>query len=185
MARKFKGFGKKQSDPSTQAKIEWEQKLANLKIASPDEAEITSSSNMREQEQRIGEVVGVDKDGDFVEVNDQTLAAYKSHLRNQLEFPVKLTGTEDFSWEEYYIIGPGSKKEHDRLRKTKPSYLDTYELLEFQDEVDSWAGLKVSVKRLEDGRQFVLPLGDLQARDENSNNYQLINDYVVWFVNWH
>lgn len=95
-----------------------------------------------------------------------------------------MTGIEDFSWEEYYIIGPGSKKEHDRLRKTRPSYLDTYEWLSFEDRFEDFYGLFVSVRRLSDRQKFVLPLADLKATDKKSKNYQLIDDYVTWFVNW-
>ena len=95
-----------------------------------------------------------------------------------------MTGIEDFRWEEYYIIGPGSEKEHEKLRKTKPSYLDTFKLIKFEDEIDESVGLLVKVRRTSDKKQFVLPLADLKATNENHPDYQLLDDYSVWFVNW-
>jgi hypothetical protein len=123
-------------------------------------------------------------EGEIPEVNKKTLKIYRDYLKQQLEFPCTITGIEDFQWEERYVIGGGSKKEHDELRKTHPSYLDTYELLDFTNEIGDFYGLKVSVKRVSDNMNFILPLADLESTDESSNNYRLINDYSVWFVNW-
>jgi hypothetical protein len=41
----------------------------------------------------------------------ETLEHYKSFLEEKLNFPVRLTGIEDFSWEEFYLLGPGDKRE--------------------------------------------------------------------------
>jgi hypothetical protein len=185
MARKSKAFSEllrlqKMSKTSPQAK----QEPKSFKILSPKERESANPSNFEEQERRIGEVVGVDEDGEVFEVNNKTLVTYQNYLKQHLELPFTLTGSEDFSWEEYYIIGPGSKKEHDKLRKTRPSYLDTYKWLDFSQHIEEFYGLFVSVKRCSDGKEFVLPLADLKATDEKSKNYQLIDDYVTWFVNW-
>ena len=88
-----------------------------------------------------------------------------------------------FGWEEYYIHRPGSEREYKRLRKTQASFKDTFELLDFDDHV-SEAGIVVNVKRVSDKRKFVIPLADLEAENEKSENCQLLNDYVVWFVNY-
>ena len=97
--------------------------------------------------------------------------------------PCQLTGIEDFEWEEYYVFGPGSKKEYEQLKKTQPSYTDKYELIDFEDEVDEFYGVMVNVKRLSDRKKFELPLADLEATDKKSDDYQLLDDYSVWFVN--
>jgi hypothetical protein len=78
------------------------------------------------QDQRIANIFGTKNVPD---VDTETLERYLDHLKQHLEFPCQLTGIEDFDWEEYYVIGPGSKGEHARLRKTRPSYMDIYELL--------------------------------------------------------
>lgn len=134
-----------------------------------------------EQEQRIALIFGME---DVPNVSDGTLQTYCEYLKSKLDNACEMTGIEDFRWEEYYIIGPGSKKEHDRLRKTRPSYLDTFKLIKFEDEIDENIGLLVKVRRTSDKKQFVLPLADLKATDEKHSNYQLLNDYSVWFVNW-
>jgi len=64
------------------------------------------------QLKRIAQIFG--KEG-APEVNERTLKVYRRHLRKSVESPCVLTGSEDFEWEEFYIIGPGSKKEHEQL----------------------------------------------------------------------
>ena len=41
-----------------------------------------------------------------------------------------------------------------------------------------------SVQRMEDGRKFELCLSELEATDRLSKNYQLLDDYSCWFVNY-
>ena len=136
------------------------------------------------QDQRIANIFGAKAVPD---VTPETLTRYLAYLQQHLTFPCQLTGIEDlgcFSWEEYYTFGPGSKKEYEQLKKTRASYTDTYELLGFDDEVDPDDGLLVHVRRLSDKKTFTLTLSDLQATDEQSKNYQLLDDFAVWFVNW-
>ncbi len=188
MAKKSKGFSDllKQQRKQTKRPAEPKPKITILRTNEDNQGYV--ESNFEGQEQRIGEIVGLDEDGEVLEVNDKTLATYRDYLEKHLEFPCYLTGIEDlgcFGWEEYYTIGPGSKKDHERLRKTKPSYLDTYEFLGFEDRVkDEFYGLLVTVKRMSDNKKFCLPLSDLKATDEKPKNYQLLDDYAVWFVNW-
>ncbi|MCR4321971.1 MAG: calcium-binding protein [Candidatus Brocadiaceae bacterium] len=81
------------------------------------------------------------------------------------------------------MIGPGDQKEYERLKKTKPSYTDKYDMLSLADEVDGWMGILVNAKRVSDKKKFTLPLAELEATDERSKNYQWLDDYSVWFVN--
>jgi len=133
------------------------------------------------QDQRIADIFGMKVVPD---VTDETLEIYLDYLKQHLEMSCQLTGIEDFSWEEIYVIGPGDKAEHERLRKTQPSYLDTYELLSFDGDYDEDYGLVVNVRRLSDKKKFALTLSDLRASDEKSNNYKLLDDFSVWFVNY-
>ena len=133
------------------------------------------------QDQRIATIFGTEE---VPGVNTATLTRYLEHLTQHLELPCQLTGIEDFDWEEYYVIGPGSKAEHERLRKTRPSCMDTYELLSFEDDVDLDAGLLVNVRRVSDKKQFLLPLAGLEVTTKKAKNYPLLDDYAVWFVNW-
>ena len=62
--------------------------------------------------------------------------------------------------------------------------INTTALLRFEDAYDVDDGLIVQVRRVSDKKRFALPLKNLQATEEPSNNYQLLHDYAVWFVNW-
>jgi Calcium binding len=133
------------------------------------------------QDERIAKVLGEDE---VPEVNDRTLRRYLAYLKENLEFPCHLTGIEDFSWEERYVFGYGSQVEYEKLKKTQPSYTDTFEVLGFEEEVDEGYGILVKVKRVSDKKKFSLPLADLAATDEQSKNYRVLDDFSVWFVNY-
>jgi len=114
----------------------------------------------------------------------ETLDIYKRFLEKYLDFPVKLTGVEDFNWEEFYIFGPGDKKEYEELKKTRPSYTDIFNLIRIDDYVEEDYGLFAKVTRISDRKRFEIPLADLEAVDKKSKNYQLLDDYSVWCVNY-
>ena len=181
MAKTSKGFGEllkqqRKSQGSSSAKP------STIKIQNQNPAPPTR--NYEEQEKRIGEIVGLGKDGEVNFVNEKTLNSFYEYLVQNLTLPCEVTGSEDFPWEEYYIIGGGSKKEHNKLRETKPSYLDTYELLKVLYTVKDYSELMVAVKRTSDKKKFTLSLADLEVSDDNSQNYQLIDNYAFWYVNW-
>lgn len=131
------------------------------------------------QEIRIEDILGENK----LNVSYESLVAYRSYIQGNIVFPCELTGREDFRWEEIYVFGPGDKNEYAELKKTQPSYTDTYTFMSFDDQIDDKDGLMVKVKRISDNKQFVLPLADLKVIDNNSPNHQLIHDYAVWYVN--
>jgi hypothetical protein len=62
--------------------------------------------------------------------------------------------------------------------------MDTYNLRSFDDDVDQNSGIVVNVQRVSDKKKFVLPLADLEATEQQSKNYELLDDFSVWFVNW-
>jgi len=143
-----------------------------------------AAENTRQQEKRIATIFGKKE---VPKVNEDTLATYFAYLKQRLEFPCHLTGIEDrgcFAWEERYRFLPERAEEYEECKKQEPSYTDTYELLNFEDEYDTYAGLAVKVKRVPGRKRFVLPLVDLKATEPQSPNYQLLHDYTVWVVNW-
>jgi hypothetical protein len=133
------------------------------------------------QERRIAEIFGESK---IPEVGKVRLETFRKYLEKNLDRPCWLTGSEDFEWEEYYVLGPGSKKEYERLKKRRPSYQDTFELLGLDAEIDEEQGIFANVRRITDRKKFLLPLADLRATDKRSKNYKLVEDYAVWFVNY-
>ncbi|MFH1008486.1 MAG: hypothetical protein V1800_13450 [Candidatus Latescibacterota bacterium] len=134
---------------------------------------------------RIAEILGDDEKATF----EDRLDTFYSHLESSLKLPCDVTGIQDFSWEEYYVIGPGDPKEYERLRKNQPSYEDTFELLAIENGVVSpWMifhgeDLVGQVRRKTDGKDFRLGLSEIEAVDKRSKNCQLLNDYAVWFAN--
>ena len=132
------------------------------------------------QEERIIAILRTKK----LDVTRKTLKTYLEYLKNHVEVPCQLTGIEDFEWEEPYVFGFGSKKEYEELKKTQPSYKDKFNLINFIDDIDDeYDGIFVNVQRISDKKKFVLPLADLKSTDRKSKNYQLLDDYSVWFVN--
>ena len=137
-----------------------------------------------EQDQRIADIFGTKEVPD---VTDETLAIYFDSLKQHLDMPCQVTGAESmgcFSWEEYYTFGPGSEREYEKLKKKRASYTDTFELQSFADDYDEDYGIVVNVRRISDKKKFALTLSDLEATEEKSKTYQLLDDYSTWFVNW-
>ncbi len=83
---------------------------------------------MDEQFERIEEIIGAGEDFEL----GAAVEKYCAHLRQHLILPCEVTGMEDFNWEEFYVIGPRSRREYDELQKTQPSYRDRYDLKEIE-----------------------------------------------------
>ncbi len=140
---------------------------------------------MDAQYKRIEAILGEYEDQDWDKKND----IFYEYLKANISFPCEVTGIEDFQWEEFYVFGPGSKSEYKHFKRTSPSYTDKYMLLDIVRYVNSkWAmhnyvDIGGKVRRISDGKGFDLGLSELEATDKNSKNYELLNDYSVWFVN--
>ncbi len=119
------------------------------------------------------------------QVHEETALKYLNYLSQTLKFPCHLKGVEDFPWEEEYLIGGGSKKKYEKLKKENPSYLDTFELIEllpgFEEENFD---LLAHVKRLSDNEKFQIGLSWLEAINEKDSNPELLHDYSVWHINY-
>jgi hypothetical protein len=134
-----------------------------------------------EEEKRIAAIFGRKFRAPWV--SGKTLAIYQAYLTEHLKLPFQVTGREDFPWEERYVFGHGSNAEYERMKKTNPSYTDTFELLGFEDHPNDWSGIQARIKRITDKKVFVMGLDWLEAIDEKSPNHQLLEDYSSWFVN--
>ncbi len=142
--------------------------------------ENTSMTDFDEQDKRIAKILHSDQ---VPNVTSTTLKVYLDYLKAKLKFPCHLSGTECFTWEERFIFGHGNKTEYEKLKKTQPSYRDTFEALNLDDEIDGDYGVFVNVKRVSDKKKFTLPLVDLEVKDKLLPNHQLIDDFSMWFVN--
>ena len=134
---------------------------------------------MDDQERRIEKILGTD-----CERSGVTALKYMKYLSSSLQFPCLLTGVEDFPWEERYILGGGSEKEYQRLKKENPSYTDKYELVELLEPEDDMFEILAKVKRIADKKIFQIGLSWLESTDKKERNYQLLHDYSVWHINY-
>jgi len=133
----------------------------------------------------ITQVFGTDEVPD---VTPNTLKVYFEYLQKHLSLPCILTGIESigyFGWEERFEFGHGSKREYEKLRKERGSLNDKDELRTMGNAwINEDLDIVVVVNRLPKHERFEIPLSELEAEDKASNNYQLLDDYSVWFVNW-
>jgi hypothetical protein len=96
--------------------------------------------------------------GDAAEgTQEDALNVFFTQLKAKLQLACEVTGTEDFQWEEPYVIGGWSQAEYKRLKKTQPSYTDKYDLLDIEQEVYSeWMmfseDINAHVRRKSDGK---------------------------------
>jgi hypothetical protein len=151
-----------------------------------EEGEDYDDDEMDEQTQRILSILSVTSEGDAA-VSRKNLSIYLAYLKKELELPCIVTGIEDmggFAWEEYYLFGPGDRKEYEELRKIQPSFKDRYMLTALDDEPDDEEGLIAFVQRISDKKDFVLILEDLRSVEKKSKNAQLLDDYSCWQVNF-
>ena len=133
---------------------------------------------MEDWEARIHAVVGEDSDR-----CDETALRYLTYLKSVLKFPIRVTGREDFPWEEAYVFGGWSKKEYAKLKNTNPSYTDIFELLDIGPPEDH-SDLTATIRRVSDKRKFKIGLYWLATESEVSPEFQILDDYATWHANY-
>ena len=131
-------------------------------------------------EQKLEEILGTTN----LEVNPTNLKKYLKYLKQNLTIPCLVTGMEEFEWEEHYTMGPGSKKEYQKLKKTQPSYTDEFNLLKLDSKLDIEYGIFAVLERTTDNQKFTLPLADLETVVEDSINAELLEYYSMWFFTY-
>jgi hypothetical protein len=131
-------------------------------------------------EKRIASIFGTEEVPD---VTGATLQTYRGYLVEHLNQGLKLTGREDFPWEERYVLGHVGSEEYDELKKDNPSYKDVFELLEIIEQDEPEDDLLARVRRLSDSKIFTIGLSWLTTVDEKSSNFQLLDDFATWIAN--
>ena len=133
---------------------------------------------MDADEKRIHAILGDD--------NERTLSnaeRYRNYLLKHLSLPITVTGTEDFPWEEPYVFGEWDEEEYEELKKTNPSYTDTF-ALQALNPPDEHEDVVAKVKRVSDSKVFAVGLSWLCCEDEDSKAYTLLSDYGIWHTNY-
>lgn len=115
-----------------------------------------------------------------ISVNKKNLKIYFEYLQKNLSKPIILTGDEDCFIND--LIGNLHNPEDRKHKIAKPLYNDKYEFIELFKEVDAEYIINVIVERITDKKKFKLALWQLMCVDKSSKNFELINDFVCWFL---
>jgi hypothetical protein len=141
-------------------------------------ARIKDMNNDDNWQERIAAVIG-----DDTEVCTQNFIRWRDHLLKSLKLPLRVTGIEDFPWEEPYVMGGWDKKEYEKLKKVNPSYTDEFDLISIL-EPDNSHDLVANVRRVSDGRLFDIDLSWLETTQTSDGSRTILNDYSVWHCNY-
>ena len=132
---------------------------------------------MNASEKRIQEILGEDP-----QVSPINFRRYRAYLKKHTTFPVRVTGIEDFPWEEPYVMGGWDDEEYEELKKTNPSYTDEFELLDIIDPEDD--DLVAVIRRISDKQVLQIGLSWLTCTEKKSANHTMLKDYSIWKVNY-
>ena len=129
-------------------------------------------------------ITSILKTDDVPDVNEEYLGKFLNYFQENFDKNVTLTGAEVFRWEEYYIFGPGSKKEYEDKKKKNLSSDDLFSLIgiteDFIDDVDP----VIKVRRLTDKKLFYIGLSWVTTKEENNPMHILLEDFSTWVVNY-
>jgi hypothetical protein len=132
---------------------------------------------MKASEKRIAAVLGEDN-----QRTPRNARRYLAYIKIHLPLPLRVTGIEDFPWEEPYVMAGWNKEEYEELKKTNPSYTDKFDLLDILNP--ECGDLIAVIKRVSDGQIFQIELSWLRCNDKKSPEYVILNEYSVWQVNY-
>ena len=104
-------------------------------------------------------------------------------MLHHLPLPIRVTGIEDFPWEETYVLGVLDQEEYRELKESQPSYTDEFDLLDI-GEPEEHEDLVAEIKRVSDGKVFKIGLSWLRTIDKKDTLYTTLNDYSVWHCNY-
>ena len=134
---------------------------------------------MDADDKRIHDILG----NDDYERTEKNANRYRSHLLKELALPIVVTGREDFQWEEPYLFGGWDKLEYKELKKTRPSYTDSFEL-QALGTPDQFDDVTAKIRRTSDGKVFEIGLSWLTCEDKDADAFELLDDYATWHTNY-
>jgi hypothetical protein len=157
--------------------------LKSIKAKFLDESEGDDEEYWDDDDEMVSEILETRK----IDVNVSNLKKYLTYIKKEITFPCILEGIEsmgDFGWEEKFDFGYGTEAQYEATRKNMPSLKDQFELVEFLDsQIARWDTIPIKAKRVSDNKIFELCLDGLKPVDTKSHNYNVIDTFVVWFVN--
>lgn len=156
------------------------QQIDSFQIVEDDDDDEVEEIHEEVFEEKLEEVLGTTT----FKVNQTNLKKYLKYLKQNLAIPCLVTGVEEFEWEEYYTVGPGSQKEYQKLKKTQPSYTDEFNILKLDNKLDVRDGILAVLERTTDNLKFTLPLAELEGVVEDSVDAKLLQYYGIWFFTY-
>ena len=156
------------------------QQIDSFQIVEDDDDDEVEEIHEEVFEEKLEEVLGTTT----FKVNQTNLKKYLKYLKKNLAIPCLVTGVEEFEWEEYYTVGPGSQKEYQKLKKTQPSYTDEFNILKLDNKLDVEHGILAVLERTTDNLKFTLPLAKLEGVAEDSVDAKLLQYYGIWFFTY-
>ena len=93
------------------------------------------------------------------DANQETMAVYLRYLRTHMQHPCYLIQAQDES-----------------------ARFEALLLHELDEEIDSDRGILARVSRSSDGREFTLPLAELECCEDDTLNSELVEDFARWFM---
>ena len=129
--------------------------------------------------ERIKKILGKDCDR-----SNQNAIKYLAYLKKLVKQPCHLTGREEFPWEKPYATGGWESSEYQKLKRSNPSFVDQFELLDLQSTGTDNFDIIATVERIEDEKIFEIELSRLECIDIEDDNYQLIDDFTAWYKSY-
>ncbi len=84
----------------------------------------------------------------------------------------------------YRRLGGGNQKKYEELKRTNLSYTDECELVDILEEEMEENDLIARVRRLSDDKHLYIGLSWLTTKNRESKDYQLLDNFATWAVNW-
>ena len=91
-----------------------------------------------------------------------------------------MVGITDFPWERSFGANRWDDDAYLELKKENPAFTDPLELIALLPPKPDHDEIVARVARSEDGKIFEIGLAGLECMDFESDNFQLIDDYVAW-----
>ncbi len=134
-------------------------------------------NSIQEIEEPIDAILGEDNDS-----RSDNAQRYMDHLRRVLKLPLRVTGREDFPWEEPYVIGDWSQAEYRKLKETQPSYTDKFDLFELAEPEED--EVVARIRRISDGKGVAVGCSWLECVKKKEEAFQVLEDYAMWYANY-
>ncbi len=136
-----------------------------------------------EFEEYLQEVLGTEN----IEVNKTNLKKYFNYLKKNLKMPCLVTGIDVLDEEDDPELDSGTKK--DNVSVSMLAEDDIYNIVEFNNHLHDLYGILVEVesarvtrlRRTKNKERLTVPLAQLEVLDPDSPNYELLDNYSIWF----